>query len=56
VIFFGKQKPESITAPARALMVSTIVVTVFLIIEGFTPSPLFAWAEKGLSVVLGSMQ
>jgi formate hydrogenlyase subunit 3/multisubunit Na+/H+ antiporter MnhD subunit len=53
VIFFGKQKPESIAEPARILMISTIIVSIFLIIEGLLPSPLFAWAEKGLMAVLG---
>lgn len=53
-IFFGKLAPgfETISAP-KALIIPTIAVTVFLLIEGLLPAPLLSWVSKGLSVVFG---
>lgn len=54
-IFFGVQKPESLPAKApNALVVPTVVVTCFLIIEGLAPAPLLSWAIKGLASIFGS--
>jgi NADH:ubiquinone oxidoreductase subunit 5 (subunit L)/multisubunit Na+/H+ antiporter MnhA subunit len=53
-IFFGEFTLEGhpITPP-KALVFSTLAVTVFLIIEGLLPAPLISWAIKGLGTVLG---
>jgi len=53
-IFFGKFTlgDEKITSP-KALVIPTLAVTVFLIIEGLLPAPLISWAINGLGTVLG---
>lgn len=53
-IFFGKVQPEDRPPKApRALVIPTLVVTVFLIIEGLLPGPLLNWAMRGLSMIFG---
>ncbi len=53
-LFLGAAQPENLLEnPKRALLIPTIAVTAFLIIEGLTPAPLLAWALKGLAVVFG---
>ncbi|MEE4194770.1 MAG: NADH-quinone oxidoreductase subunit M [Anaerolineae bacterium] len=54
-IFFGKLQPENIQQPSRLLLIPTIVVTVFLIVEGLIPGPLYTWASRSLAVVLGGI-
>jgi NADH-quinone oxidoreductase subunit M len=55
-IFFGDSKPEKINQHIpKALLISTVAVTLFLIIEGLTPGPLLAWSELGLASVLGGL-
>ncbi len=55
-IFFGVQKPaEILERSPRALLVPTVAVTVFLVIEGLLPGPLLAWAAQGLSTVFGGL-
>lgn len=55
-IFFGVKKPLSFAEKSpRALLVPTIAVTVFLVIEGLLPGPLLTWATNGLSGVLGGL-
>jgi NADH-quinone oxidoreductase subunit M len=55
-IFFGDTKPEKIPHHIpKALLISTVAVTLFLIIEGLTPGPLLAWSELGLTSILGGL-
>jgi NADH-quinone oxidoreductase subunit M len=55
-IFFGVQKPEALPEKSpRALLVPTIAVTVFLIIEGLVPGPLLEWATRGLTGIFGGL-
>ena len=53
-IFLGKLGAgiESQASP-KALLVPTLAVTIFLIIEGLLPAPLLSWAINGLAVVFG---
>ncbi|MEA3327977.1 MAG: NADH-quinone oxidoreductase subunit M [Chloroflexota bacterium] len=54
-IFFGKKIPDSLPTKAPlGLIVPTLAVTIFLIIEGLMPGPLLAWAMKGLTSIVGS--
>jgi NADH-quinone oxidoreductase subunit M len=54
-LFFGSPKPErDLAKPSWALLIPTVAVTVFLIIEGLMPAPLLSWAMRGLGVVFGS--
>ncbi|MDX9953393.1 MAG: NADH-quinone oxidoreductase subunit M [Anaerolineae bacterium] len=53
-IFLGEQ-PEGLkvsTLP-RAMVLSTVVMTALLIVEGLLPAPLFDWAEHELLLLLG---
>lgn len=53
-IFFGKRQPEDLPARApRALVLPTVVVAVFLIVEGLMPGPLLEWAMRGLRLIFG---
>jgi NADH-quinone oxidoreductase subunit M len=53
-IFFGKEQPDKLTPKApRALVIPTLAVTAFLIIEGLLPGPLLNWAMRGLSMIFG---
>ena len=53
-IFFGKQQPDELPAKApRALVIPTVAVTVFLIVEGLMPGPLLDWAMRGLTMIFG---
>ena len=54
-LFFGKLKPADIKKPSNWLMATTIVVTVFLIVEGIAPAPLYSWAANSLITVLGGI-
>jgi NADH-quinone oxidoreductase subunit M len=55
-IFFGDQQPAEIMEQSpRALLVPTVALTVFLVIEGLLPGPLLAWAAQGLSTVFGGV-
>lgn len=55
-IFFGDLKPiDSTGNPKKALLVPTIAVTVFLLIEGLVPAPLLNWVMQGLATVFGGM-
>jgi NADH-quinone oxidoreductase subunit M len=55
-IFFGEQKPKALPEKSpRALLVPTIAVTVFLIIEGLMPGPLLDWATQGLTGIFGGL-
>jgi formate hydrogenlyase subunit 3/multisubunit Na+/H+ antiporter MnhD subunit len=53
-IFFGKLMPgfESTIAP-KALLIPTVAVTIFLLVEGLLPAPLLSWVMRGLAVVFG---
>jgi NADH-quinone oxidoreductase subunit M len=54
VIFFGATKPENLPKNSKhALLVPTIALTVFLIVEGLAPGPLLQWAIEGLRVIFG---
>jgi len=56
MIFFGKKNPESLPEKSpRALLVPTIAVTVFLVIEGLLPGALLAWATNGLAELFGGL-
>lgn len=55
-IFFGEKKPDTLPEKSpRALLVPTMVVTAFLIIEGLIPGPLLAWATEGLAGIFGGL-
>jgi len=55
-IFFGEPKPEDLSGSTpRALIIPTIAVTAFLIIEGLMPGPLLAWTIKGLAGIFGGL-
>lgn len=55
-IFFGDTKPAKVDSHIpKALLISTVAVTIFLIIEGLTPGPLLAWSELGLASILGGL-
>ncbi len=41
--------------PKKALLVPTVAVTVFLVIEGLIPAPLLDWVIKGLSTVIAGV-
>ena len=56
-IFFGETRPESqLTKPSKVLVIPTVAVTVFLIIEGLIPGPLLSWTIRGLTEIFGGMQ
>jgi len=53
-IFFGKQQPTGLPARApRALVIPTVAVTAFLIVEGLIPAPLLSWTMRGLADLIG---
>ncbi|MFW5713728.1 MAG: complex I subunit 5 family protein [Brevefilum sp.] len=53
-IFFGDQQPEDLPVKAPlTLIIPTLGVTIFLIIEGLIPGPLLNWAMRGLTMVFG---
>lgn len=55
-IFFGELKPSDSTGnPNKALLVPTIAVTIFLLIEGLAPGPLLTWVTRGVATVLGGV-
>jgi len=55
-IFFGQKQPEGLPAKApMALVLPTLVVTAFLIVEGLVPGPLLGWAERGLAMIFGGL-
>lgn len=55
-IFFGETEPKSHSVkPSIALVIPTVAVTAFLIIEGLLPAPLLSWATKGLIGIFGGM-
>jgi formate hydrogenlyase subunit 3/multisubunit Na+/H+ antiporter MnhD subunit len=55
-IFFGEQKPETLPEKSPlALLVPTVAITIFLIVEGLMPGPLMGWAIEGLSGVFGGL-
>jgi NADH-quinone oxidoreductase subunit M len=55
-IFFGEPKPEDLSGSTpRGLIIPTIAVTAFLIIEGLMPGPLLAWTIKGLAGIFGGL-
>ena len=55
-IFFGEMEPIShFVKPSIALVIPTVAVTAFLIIEGLLPAPLLSWATKGLIGIFGGM-
>ena len=55
-LFFGVKKPVDLPEKSpRALLVPTIAVAIFLIVEGLLPGPLLAWATQGLSGIFGGL-
>ncbi len=53
-IFFGELRPaDAAGKPHQALLLSTIAVTVFLLVEGLAPEPLLTWVTRGVATVLG---
>ncbi len=54
-IFFGEPKPKSQLEPSVALVIPTVAVTAFLIVEGLLPGPLLSWTIKGLTDIFGGM-
>lgn len=55
-IFLGN-RPEALelTPLPRAMVITTVAMTVLLIIEGLLPAPLFDWAEHELLLLLGGV-
>jgi NADH-quinone oxidoreductase subunit M len=54
-LFFGQKQPESLLEKSPpALLVPTVAVSVFLIIEGLAPAGLISWAMQGLAAIFGS--
>jgi NADH-quinone oxidoreductase subunit M len=50
MVFLGKQKPDALPNKVPlGLLIPTIAVSAFLIIEGLLPGPLLSWAMKGLA-------
>jgi NADH-quinone oxidoreductase subunit M len=57
LIFIGEPKPEALPVKTtRALIIPTVAVAVFLIVEGLAPAPLMSWAIRGLTSIFGSFQ
>lgn len=55
-IFIGSQPEGLRSGPLpRAMVLTTIAVTVLLIVEGLWPTPLFNWAEHELLLLLGGI-
>ncbi len=55
-IFFGEKKHADLPEKAPlALVVPTLAVTAFLIIEGLIPGPLLQWAMQGLTSIIGGL-
>ncbi len=55
-IFFGQKQPEDLPDKAPlALVIPTLAVAGFLIVEGLIPGPLLAWAERGLAMIFGGL-
>ncbi len=55
-IFLG-DRPEALKiAPLpRAMVITTVAMTILLIVEGLLPAPLFDWAEHELLLLLGGV-
>lgn len=52
-IFLGKAKAGLATvSPPRAMLITTVTVTILLVVEGLFPQPLFEWAEHELYLLL----
>ena len=57
LIFFGDRKPELLLGKApRSLVIPTMAVTIFLLVEGFIPAPLMSWVVKGILSIFGGQQ
>jgi NADH:ubiquinone oxidoreductase subunit 5 (subunit L)/multisubunit Na+/H+ antiporter MnhA subunit len=53
-IFFGKQGDRNLAEKTpKLLIVPTVAVTAFLIIEGLMPGALLTWVTKGLAGIFG---
>jgi NADH-quinone oxidoreductase subunit M len=56
MIFFGEKEPDTLPEKSpRALLVPTMAVTAFLIIEGLVPGPLLGWVTEGLAGIFGGL-
>lgn len=54
ILFIGEIKPKQLPEKTpRSLLIPTIAVTIFLIVEGLFPGPLLSWAIKGLTYIFG---
>ncbi len=54
VIFFGKLRPVNATGhPTKSLLLPTIAVSIFLLVEGLMPGPLLNWVTRGVDTILG---
>ncbi len=53
-LFFGPTLPENeFKKPRRALLIPTVAVTAFLIVEGLLPAPLLDWAQRSIQSIFG---
>lgn len=53
-VFIGHQQPEKLPQKAPlALVVPTVTVAAFLLIEGIFPGPLLAWVVNGVQDIVG---
>ncbi|MBN1261927.1 MAG: NADH-quinone oxidoreductase subunit M [Anaerolineae bacterium] len=53
-IFFGEQPQNlKIRSLPRAMLYTTVAITVLLIVEGLFPAPLFDWVAQELTLLLG---
>jgi multicomponent Na+:H+ antiporter subunit D len=56
VVFIGKTQQDDL--PNRtpiSLLIPTVAVTIFLIVEGLIPGPLLRWATLGLEKIFGGV-
>jgi NADH-quinone oxidoreductase subunit M len=53
-VFMGDQRPESLPKNVRlSLLIPTVAVAAFLLIEGLLPGPLLSWVVKGVQGISG---
>ena len=53
-LFFGEKMPDFLAERSpRALLLPTVAVTAFLIIEGLAPAPLMGWVTRSLAWLFG---
>jgi hypothetical protein len=52
----GNRQPEKMPEKAPlSLVIPTVAVSAFLLIEGLLPGPLLSWVVKGVQSILGGI-